>query len=147
MKLHALIDADSKAILTWRLTGSHVADVTEFANLLQALKAPVKEVYADAAYFSQLNCREAQIAGATPYIKPKRHARPAAHKPTAFNDMVRAYQTDRTTWLRRYGRRNRVESTFGAIKRRLGGTLRALLDHARRIEACLKLLAWNLTRC
>lgn len=142
-----MIDAETKAILSWSLTGSEVADVSEFANLLHRLNAPIQEVYADAAYFSQANCWESRVRGATPYIKPKRHARPAAHKNTAFNDMVRAYQTDPATWLRRYGRRNRVESTFAALKRRLGGKLRALLRHAIRIEACLKLLAWNLTRC
>lgn len=60
--------------------------------------------------------------------------------------MVRDYQRDPTRWLTTYGKRNRVESMFAAFKRRVGGTLRSLARHMLAIEACLKVLAWNLTR-
>lgn len=60
--------------------------------------------------------------------------------------MIRAYQLDPPAWLKTYHRRNTVESMFAGIKRRLGGKLRALARHTLRMEACLKLVAWNLTR-
>jgi transposase len=60
--------------------------------------------------------------------------------------MVGAEQTDPDTWYARYKRRNRVESTFAAIKRRLGGRIRAINAFMRAVEAGLKLVTWNLTR-
>jgi len=45
-----------------------------------------------------------------------------------------------------YFRRNSVESAFAAIKRRVGGSLAAVTAAMLRIEAALKLLAWNLLR-
>lgn len=121
-------------------------DTREFANLVRQVRAPISELYADAGYLSRANCFEARVAGATPYIRTKVDTRLADPPHTAFNDMVRSYQADPAAWLKTYGKRNRVESTFAALKRRLGGKLRSLARHALRIEACLKLLAWNLTR-
>jgi len=93
-----------------------------------------------------MNCHYVACAGATPYIKPTKTTKLADPKHTPFNDMVRAYQANPTTWLKAYGKRNRIESTFGAIKRRFGGRLKSLARMAIRIEACLKLVVWNLTR-
>lgn len=146
MKLHALVDAGSKTVLTWSLTDPRVHDTLELPTLLRKVGCRLREVYADAGYLSNKNAFEIRCAGATPYIRTKVDTRTAAKKSSAFNDMVRSYQTDPQTWMRAYGKRNRVESTFGAIKRRLGGRLRSIARHALRIEACLKLVAWNLMR-
>lgn len=114
--------------------------------------APIREVYADAGYLSQRNAFAARCAGATPFIRPKKNTRLAPPKPdgpdsrTAFQRMVGDEQTDRDAWYAKYGRRNRIESTFGAIKRRFGGRLRAMNHVMRVVEATLKILVWNLTR-
>lgn len=121
-------------------------DTLELPTLIRQVNAPISEVYADAGYLSKKNCFEIRVAGATPYIRTKITTKIAQDAHTAFNDMVRSYQRDPKTWLKTYAKRNRVESTFAAIKRRLGGKLRSVARHALRIEACLKLLAWNLTR-
>lgn len=146
MKLHAVIDADTKTILSWSLTDPKVHDTLELPALIAQVAGSIREVYADAGYLSNRNAFEIRCAGATPYIRTKIDTRPAAKKSTAFNDMVRSYQRDPARWMKAYGRRNRVESTFAALKRRVGGTLRSLARHALAIEACLKVLAWNLTR-
>ena len=113
---------------------------------MQQVKHPIHEVYADAGYLSRMNCYYVRLAGATPYIKPTKKTKLAEPKRTPFNDMVRSYQAAPAAWLKRYGKRNRIESTFGAIKRRFGGRLKSLARLALRIEACLKLVVWNLTR-
>jgi transposase len=146
VKLHALIDAESKTILAWRLTPPGVHDTLELGNLLTQAGTRLREVYADAGYLSNLNAFRIRASGATPYIRPKIDTRTAPKKSNAFNAMVRSYQADPATWLKTYGKRNRVESVFAALKRRVGGTLRSWAAHALRIEACLKVLAWNLTR-
>lgn len=146
MKLHALIDSESKTILSWTLTDPWVHDTVELPGLLHQVATPLREVYADAGYLSNKNAFEIQCTGATPFIRTKVDTRVAAHKSTAFNNMVRRYQADPAAWLKVYGKRNRIESTFAAFKRRVGGTLRSLGRLALRVEACLKILAWNLTR-
>ena len=146
MKLHAAIDSETKTILSWRLTDPRVADTTEFPTLLSLIGCRLEEVYADAGYLSNKNAFTSRMHGATPYIRTKVDTLPAARKSTAFNDMVRSYQAAPAAWLKTYGKRNRVESVFAAFKRRVGGTLRSLARHALEVEACLKIVAWNLTR-
>lgn len=140
-------------MLSWRLTGPVVNDTTQLVPLLQDVAAPIRELYADAGYFSKKNCDAARLAGATPYIRPRKNAKPAPPPPatgpdlrTAFQAMVGNCQSDPETWYGRYKRRNRIESTFGAIKRRFGGRLKAISQVMRLVEAGLKLLTWNLTR-
>lgn len=60
--------------------------------------------------------------------------------------MVDAYERDETTWLRTYHRRNTIESAWSGVKRRFHGIVAAATDRMRRVEAALKLLAWNITR-
>lgn len=127
-------------------------DGTQLSNLLARIDAPIHEVYADAGYLSRKNCWEIQGRGATPFIRPTKQTRKApepnergVHK-TPFDAMVWRYQQDPAGWLKKYHLRSRVEGAFGSIKRRFGGRLGALARHTLRIEACLKLLVWNLTR-
>lgn len=141
-----MIELETKSILSWELTDPGVADTKKLDTLLKQVRAPILEVYADSGYLSRMNCAYVQCAGATPYIKPTRQTKTAEAKRTPFNDMVRAYQADRNGWLQAYGKRNRIESTFAAVKRRFGGRLKSLARLAIRIEACLKLIVWNLTR-
>lgn len=147
-----MIEAESKSVLSWKFSGPHEHDTKFLPELVAAVCAPIRELYADAGYLSQNNALAARYAGATPYIRPKKNTRTAPPKPdghdgrTAFQQMIAAEQTNREAWYARYGRRNRVESTFGAIKRRFGGRLRAATQFMRIVEATLKILVWNLTR-
>jgi len=95
------------------------------------------------------------MAGATPFIRPtsrsikvQREGRKGKGKwrPTpAFADMMAAHATQ-PDWMARYFRRNSVESAFAAIKRRVGGVLAAVTAAMLRVEAGLKLVAWNLLK-
>jgi transposase len=152
LKVHAAIDAETKTVLAWQLTEPTVHDGTQLGNLLDRIHAPIREVYADAGYLSRKSCLDIQAKGATPFIRPTKQTRQArepnargVHK-TPFDAMIWRYQQDPAAWLKKYHLRSRIEGTFGSIKRRLGGRLAALARHTLRIEACLKLLAWNLTR-
>lgn len=119
----------------------------EFPKLVYAVQARITEIYADAGYLSAKNCWAAQMVGATPFIRPKRNNRKPPAKPlNPFQRMLSAYLENPQSWLAKYHIRSSVESTFGAIKRRLGAGLAAATLAMLRIEATLKLLAWNLTR-
>lgn len=119
----------------------------EFPRLVYAVQAKITEIYADAGYLSVTNCWAATRTGAIPFIRPKRNNRkPPAAPLNPFQKMLSAYLADPEAWLGKYHVRSSVESTFGAIKRRLGAGLTAFTTAMLRIEATLKLLAWNLTR-
>jgi transposase len=146
VKLHALVEAESKSVLSYSLTDPNVADTVEFPKLVYAVQAKIMEIYADAGYLSAKNCWTAAIVGATPYIRPKRPNRRPAKALSPFQKMLTAYLDDPQSWLTKYHVRSGVESTFAAIKRRLGDGLAAATRLMLRIEAILHLLAWNLTR-
>ncbi|MFO1533865.1 MAG: transposase, partial [Thermoplasmatota archaeon] len=152
IKVNALIDAATKTVLSWKFSGPHEHDTKFLPGLVKAVRAPIRELYADAGYLSNANCWAARAAGAKPYIRPKKNTRQAPPKPlgpdtrTAFHRMVGEEQTNPTQWYQHYGRRNGIEATFGAIKRRFGGRIRATNPLMRLTEAALKLLTWNLTR-
>ncbi len=146
MKLHALVEANSKTVLTYSLTDPNVADTVEFPKLVYAVQARIHEIYADAGYLSAKNCWAASLVGATPYIRPKRTNRRPAKPLNPFQKMLTAFFEDKTSWMAKYHLRSGVESTFAAIKRRLGDGLASSTRLMLRIEATLHLLAWNLTR-
>lgn len=115
----------------------------------------MREVLADAGYLSNNNCWAIRAAGATPLIRPKStniasyqnpKKKASRYRPNpAFRAMMDAHATQ-PDWMPRYFRRNSVESAFSAIKRRVGGVLQAVDRTMQRIEAGLKLLAWNLLK-
>lgn len=114
------------------------------------------EVLADAGYLSSTNVQHIVGKGATPYIRPRKNTvgRPPPKKKDsphtrtgeAFRDMVHAYKTDESNWLSRYGHRNSIESAWSGVKRKFTGAVMAATTRMRRVEAALKLVAWNLTR-
>jgi hypothetical protein len=156
VKVHGIINADNLAVLSWELTTSSVADTVVLPALLDQVQHPVSELYADAGYLSSNNARVIRARGATPFIKPRSNTKgrpkpgekdlPGARTSEAFRDMIDSYQTEREAWMKRYGRRNTVESCWSAIKRRFGHAVGAATSRMRLIESALKLIVWNLTR-
>lgn len=60
--------------------------------------------------------------------------------------MVDSYQKDEAVWLAIYGKRNVIEATWSAMKRRFNTAVAAARMRMRRVESALKLIVWNLTR-
>jgi len=156
VKVHGLINADNLAILSWELTGASVSDTRVLPTLLDAVRVPVREVYADAGYLSSKNAQAIQARGATPFIRPRSNTKgrpkpgekdlPGQRTSEAFRDMIDSYQKQNYVWMRKYGRRNTIESCWSAIKRRFGHAVSASTARMRLIESALKLIVWNLTR-
>jgi hypothetical protein len=151
-----MIEAESLAFLTWEFTDPSVHDTLVLPALLERVSGTIAEVYADAGYLSSSNCLAIAARNAVPFIKPKSNTRgrpapgardrPAHRTSEPFRDMVDAYRRDVVGWLAIYGRRNRIESAFGGLKRRFGGAVAATGHRMRRVEAAMKVVVWNLTR-
>lgn len=131
-------------------------DTLVLPTLLDRLAIRLGDVHADAGYLSSRNIQHIVSKGGTPYVRPKSNTRgrpapQAKDKPSGrtgeeFRTMVDAYKRDETNWLKTYHRRNTIESAWSGVKRRFHGIVAAVTDRMRRVEAALKLVAWNITR-
>ena len=108
----------------------------------------ISEVSTDKAYLSRGNIRAIEAVGATPLIPFKVNSVPFT--PNHGRDRVweRAYyyfNLHRAEFLSRYHQRSNVESTFSAIKRLMGASLRSKTPAAQVNETLCKILAYNIT--
>ena len=108
----------------------------------------VEEVSADKAYLGKKNLREIKDAGATALIPFKVNS--VAHNPKRKRDRVweRAFHffnLHRDEFLDLYHKRSNVESTIGAIKAKMGASLRSKTPTAMVNETLCKILAYNIT--
>ena len=108
----------------------------------------VTEVSGDKAYLSKKNLRAIEGAGATALIPFKVNSVPFTPKHKRDRVWERAYHffnLHRDEFLSRYHQRSNVESTFGAIKAKLGSSLRSKTPTAMVNETLCKILAYNVT--
>jgi transposase len=131
-KLHACIDVKTQTFLSWEITDPSVYDAHMLPALLSELQAEIGDVYADAAYLSSENCWEVALHGGEPFLRPRSTTKGSDHRRKGKNricppflTMVDSYFADREAWMKRYARRNTVESAFGGLKRRFGAGVRA----------------------
>jgi len=103
----------------------------------------VSEVSADKAYLSVENVETVFAAGGTPYIAPKSNTTGGAGG--LFEKMFHYYQFNRDEYMNHYHLRSNVESSFSAIKRKFGDSVRSRTDTAMRNEVYCKLICQNLT--
>lgn len=156
LKLHGTTERETLAILSWKCTSPSVHDTTVLPALLADLRVPLIEVCADPGYLSSKNAQLIVSRGATPYIKPKKNTkgrpkpgekdRPGGRTSEDFRSMVDRYQNEPVEWHEHYRYRVLIESSWSGLKRRFGHAVSALTDSMRRIEAGLRIIAWNLTR-
>jgi transposase len=102
----------------------------------------VKEVSADKAYLSVENVETIFAAGGIPFIAPKSNTTGGAGG--LFEKMFHFYQFQRKEFLSHYHKRSNVESTFSAIKRKFGDSVRSRTSAAMVNEVLAKLVCHNL---
>jgi len=152
MKLHAMTGVITNVVTSVEITDGHTNDTTQFRPLLAttAENFPVREVSGDKAYNSRANMRAVDEVGGLPYL-PFRGALvrqgPAPQLPGMTDICTRMYHLfayNRDTFLARYHQRSNVESTFSAIKRKFGDSLRSKSEVGQRNEILCKVIAHNL---
>lgn len=103
----------------------------------------VQEFSADKGY-SSVDCHDAvAAAGGTPFIAFKSVA--TGWSGGLFGKMFHFFQYRRDEFLKHYHKRSNVESTFSAVKRLFGDSLRSKTKPAMVNEVLCKLLCFNLT--
>lgn len=127
--------------------GEGTGDVNNFAPLLQNTTGffNVKEICADGAYLSRENFAMAEELDVEPFIYFKKNTNGKAKGCPAWTNAFLKFMTQHDEFMKHYGKRNNVESTFGALKAKCGEVLKSKETVSQINELLCKVLAYNLT--
>jgi transposase len=103
----------------------------------------INEMSADSAYLSVANVETVAACGGTPFILPKSNTTGGVGG--LFERMFHFYQYRREEFMDKYHKRSNVESTFSAVKRLFGDSVRAKHPVAMVNEVLAKFVCFNLT--
>jgi transposase len=147
VKVHLMTGVKTNIVTAVVIGDKDAADSPQFPKLLEdTVKGfTVKEVDADKAYTTAEHFTAVDAIGGTLYAPFKSNATGAAGG--IFEKMYFKFMLQREDFLTHYHQRSNVESTFSAIKRKFGDSLRSKTDVALKNEALCKILAYNLTVC
>lgn len=145
IKAHAMIGVTTNVITTVNVTDSSGADSPELPALVATTtqRFDVREVSADKAYLGHDNLKAIEAVGAVPYIPFKSNSR--SDGPAAWRRLWGLFMYRAPEFLAHYHARSNVESTFSAVKRKFGGSVRSKGPVAQVNEVLCKLLCFNLS--
>jgi transposase len=149
LKLHALIGTKTNVIAAAVITDRTQHDSPQFRPLIEAGAQTfnIDKVTADKAYNSRENVELVSLIGADPYIpfrSTARESRRSVATTPAWSKLFHLYNYRREEFLSHYHARSNAESTFSAMKRVLGDTLRSKTVTAQTNELLLKVIAHNI---
>lgn len=146
LKLHALIGTRTNVIAAATVTDRFYHDYPALPALVEAgaQTFDMKEISADKAYSGRSNLAAIVAAGAEPYVPFRSNAVDYPSSP-AWTKLFHLYKYRNDDFLAFYHKRSNAESTFSAIKRVLGETLRSRSFEAQTNELLLKVIAYNIT--
>jgi len=134
-KDHVSVDADSKIILDWRVTGAAVHDSRMFLAVLDLPKT--KEIWADSAYMSEKVMEYIKKH----YPKIKLHINEKGYKNHPLTDEQKANNREKSRT------RCRIEHVFGHMTQSCGGMFMRKIGGIRAEGAVvMKNLAYNISR-
>jgi transposase len=145
VKLHASVGTVTNIVTAVRVTDSDSNDCPELPALVKTTRGRfnMSDVEADKAYLSRANLDAIEAVGAVPYIPFKSNSKGAG--PAAWRRMWGLFMYKHEEFLAHYHQRSNVETTFSAMKRLLGGSVRSKTFPAQVNECLLKALMYNLT--
>lgn len=151
VKLHAMVGVKTNVVTAAEVTagtGEGSVDSPHLPGLVETTQKvfEVEEVSADMAYSSRDNLTQVSRMFVTPYVPFKSNSKESKSSDSLWwNHLWHYFQYRRDEFLAHYHRRSNVESTFGAIKRLFGSSVRAKKLESQVNEVLLKCLVWNLT--
>jgi transposase len=147
VKLHAVCGVKTNVITAVAVTKRNTQDSPFFAPLITKTTElfNVRRVMGDKAYSSYANLELTVSKGAEPFIPFKSYATATSSSRT-WNRLFAQFNLQREEFLKAYHKRSNVESTFSAIKRVFGDSVRSKTTRAQINEVLFKVLAHNI-RC
>ena len=147
LKLHAIIDVNTRTVLEYLISEKNVADVTAlkhmFKNFANRDDMASADFCADAAYLSREVCNIADGLGMKPYIDVKKNTTSRSGGSHSWYIMVRTNRYDKEQWDEHYHQRSIIEAVFSALKTLYGSHLRCTRDDNQRKELVIRTILYN----
>ena len=145
IKMHAMVGTTTNVITAVRVTDGDSSDSPELPALVASTRQrfAMAEVSADKAYLGHANLAAIEAAGAVPYVPFKSNSK--SDGSAAWRRMFGLFMYKQPEFLAHYHQRSNVESTFSAIKRKFGGSVRSKNQTAQVNEVLCKALCFNLS--
>jgi len=146
LKAHICTGVSTNIVADVIITDEHGADGPQLKKLIQntAKHFKIGEVSADLAYSSRKNLQLIDGFGGTPYIPFKKNAT-GKSKGALWKKTFHYFQLHKEEFMEHYHKRSNVESTFGAIKKKFGESVKSKNRIAQENELLCKIIAYNIT--
>lgn len=147
LKTHICTGVNTNIVTDVIITDEHSADSPQLKKLIHntAKNFTIGEVSADIAYSSRKNLQLIDNFGGTPYIPFKKNATGSAGGSALWRKTFHYFQLHKEEFLEHYHKRSNVESTFSAIKKKFGESVKSKNRIAQENELLCKIIAYNIT--
>jgi transposase len=144
VKVHMACGVKTNVVTAVRILDKDAADSPQFVPLIKETRRSfdISEVSADKAYASLENFEEIAGMGGTLFAAFKSNTTGGVGG--MFEKMFHYFQFRREEFLEHYHKRSNIESTFSAIKRKFGDSVRSKTDTAMVNEVLCKVLCHNI---
>jgi transposase len=145
VKAHAVIGCHTNVVTTVEVLDKDSNDGVMLQPLMQetAKRFQIGDLCADKAYLSESNLCAIAGAGASAFIPFKSNSRPG--RAGVWDTAYHFFNLHREAFLQRYHQRSNAESTFSAIKRKFGDSVKAKNDLSMKNEVLAKFVCHNLS--
>ena len=147
LKAHIITGVNTNIVADIIITDEHSADSPQLKKLIQntAKHFKIREISADLAYSSRKNLEIVDKLGGTAYIPFKKNVTGAAGGSMLWKRAYHYMQLHKEEFMEHYHKRSNVESTFSAIKKKFGETIKSRKRVAQENEMLCKIIAYNIT--
>ncbi|MBU1196976.1 transposase [Candidatus Micrarchaeota archaeon] len=150
IKAHAIVGVKTNIITGVEVLEGNSADCPQLPVLVEKTANggfTVKELSADKAYNSADNYNAVAAIGGQAYIPFKENATGQSHglKYRLWRKAFHYFQLNSQEFYEHYHKRSNIETTFGAVKKKFGDTLKSKNPKAQENELLCKLIAYNIT--
>lgn len=144
VKTHIACGVKTNIVTAVRILDRHANDSPQFVPLVKETRKgfEIGEVSADKAYASLENFEAVAEMGAQAFIAFKSNTTGAVGG--AFEKAFHFFSYKQAEYMKHYHLRSNVESTFSAIKRKFGDSVRSRCDYAMTNEVLCKILCHNI---
>ena len=147
LKAHICTGVYTNIVTDIVVTDENVGDSPQFKKLIRntAKNFEVNDVCADMAYSSRQNYEIVGQYGGTAYIPFKSNAKGSSRGSPLWKRAYHYFQLHKEEFMEHYHKRSNAESTFSAIKKKFGETIKSKNRVAQENELLCKIIAYNLT--
>jgi len=147
LKVHICTGVNTNIVADVIITDEHGADSPQFEPLIRGTAEGfnINEVSADGIYSSRKNHEIVHKLGGRAYIPFRKDATGKAGGSILWKQAFHYFQFHHDEFEEHYHKRSNAESTFAAIKKKFGETIKSRKHVAQENEMLCKIIAYNIT--